>query len=158
MIVVSDTGPFHYLLLLGEVDILPTLYGAVVIPETVRQEMQHEGTPSIVQEWVASLPDWVIVRQPLHLLPLALDPGEQAAISLAVETGADLVLIDERKGRQVAEAHSLVAVGTLGILLKAAQEGIIDLADALVRLQKTNFYISEAMVRTLLSSQTTEQK
>ncbi len=57
----------------------------------------------------------------------------------------------------MAEAHSLITIGTLGILLKATEEGMLDLADALARLQKTNFYVSEAMVRTLLASQSSEQ-
>lgn len=158
MIVVSDTGPLNYLIRLDVITVLPKLYGSVVIPEMVRQEMSHAGSPAPVRAWAAQLPDWVSVGQTQSLLPLTLDAGELAAISLAVAIGADLILMDDLHGRRAAASQNLKTTGTLGILAEAAAAGMLDLADALTRLQQMGFYVSETLVRTLLSSQTTEQK
>ena len=153
MIVISDTGPLNYLLLLEVVEVLPRLHGTVTIPEAVRQEMLHSGAPEVVRVWASRLPPWVIVRQPQFLLPLPLDPGERAALSLAVEFQADLVLMDERRGRQEARALVLETIGTLGILANAAGAGLLDLADTLAKLQQTGFYVSEALIKKLLAAQ-----
>ena len=56
MIVVSDTGPLNYLPLIGAAEVLPPLYGAVIIPEAVRQEMMHPNTPEIVFQWASQMP------------------------------------------------------------------------------------------------------
>ncbi len=156
MIVVSDTSPFNYLLLLEAVEVLPRLYGSVIMPEAVRQEMLHPGAPEVVRVWAAQLPSWIIIRRPQVLLPLALDSGERAAISLAMEAGAGLVLMDERKGRQEAQARNLKTIGTLGILVNAAGAGLLDLADALAKLQQTDFYVSEKLIKTVLAAQASE--
>ena len=153
MIVVSDTSPFNYLLLLEAVEVLPQLYDAVIIPEAVQQEMLHPNTPDIVRAWAAQLPPWIIIRQPQSLLSLQLDMGERAAISLAVEISANLILIDERRGRDAAKANNLVTIGTLGILAQAARAGLVDLADALARLQQAGSYVSRELVETLLATQ-----
>lgn len=149
MIVVSDTGPLNYLLLIEAVEILPSLYGAIVIPETVRQEMTHPNAPESVFQWAMQPPEWVSAHQPQTLLSLGLDPGEQAAISLAVEMGADLILMDERRGRREAQAQGLAVTGTLGVLAAAAQAGLIDMADAITRLSRTRFRASPALISAL---------
>jgi len=153
VIVVSDTGPLNYLLLLEAVDVLPRLHGTVTVPEAVRQEMLHHGAPEVVRAWASQLPEWVILREPQSLLPLPLDAGERAAISLAVEAHADLVLMDERRGRQEAQARGLQTIGTLGILVNAAGAGLLDLADVLAKLQQSGFYVSEGLIRKLLTAQ-----
>lgn len=157
MIVVSDTGPLNYLIRLDAIAVLPELYGSIVVPEMVRQEMSHSGSPAVVRAWAAQPPAWANLGKPQSVLPLTLDAGELVAISLAVEISADLVLMDDQKGRRAA-SQKLKTTGTLGILAEAAAAGILDFADALTRLQQTGFYISEALVKTLLALQTTEQK
>jgi len=149
VIVVSDTSPFNYLLLLEAVEVLPRLYGSVIVPEAVRQEMLHRRAPKVVRSWASQLPHWIIIRRPQVLLPLPLDAGERAAISLAVEVDASLILMDERRGRQEAQARELQTIGTLGILVNAAGAGLLDLADALAKLQQTDFYVSEKLIKTL---------
>lgn len=147
MIVVSDTGPLNYLLWIDAIDLLPQLYGSVIIPEAVRQELAHTNAPERVRQWAAALPEWVSVRTPAALLTLPLDIGEQEAISLAVEIDADLLLIDDRPGREVAEAQALIVTGTLGVLVLAAQHGLLDLEQALDRLRQTNFRVTPALLQ-----------
>ncbi len=62
MIVIADTSPLNYLVLIGEVDILRLLYQRVVIPEGVLRELQHPETPAAVSEWIARRPGWLEVK------------------------------------------------------------------------------------------------
>lgn len=156
MIVISDTGPLNDLIRLEAAEVLPALYETVTVPDAVRQEMLHPHAPEAVQAWAARLPTWAVLRQPQSLLPLALDAGERAAISLAVEVCADLVLIDERCGRQEAQAQNLKTIGTLGILVDAARSDLLNLTDALARLQRMGFHVSEALIQTVLAAQASE--
>ncbi len=156
MIVVSDTGPLNYLLRLDVIEVLPQLYGSVVIPEIVRQEMRHPNAPAVVRAWAESLPEWVILRQPQALLSIKLDAGELAAISLAAEMHADLILMDDLRGRQAVDAQNLKIVGTLGILDNAARNSLIDFTDAIAKLRQAGFYVSEAVIQNLLNTQASE--
>jgi hypothetical protein len=92
------------------------------------------------------LPPWIEVRRTAGLPDAALadlDPGERDAIQLAQEEQADLLLIDERRGRLEAKRRGLATTGTLGVLLVAAQKGLIDAAAAYQQLTtKTNFRCS----------------
>ena len=71
MAVVSNTTPLNYLILTGEVDLLLTLYGQVLVPESVIAELRHPRAPEKVREWIASLPEWIEVRP---VLPTGSDP------------------------------------------------------------------------------------
>lgn len=86
MIVVADTSPIHYLVMIEREWLLPALYGRVLIPPAVVSELSHESTPETVRKWLAARPDWLQIRQPAQGLgPEAdLDPGEREAIALAV--------------------------------------------------------------------------
>jgi hypothetical protein len=84
----------------GEVDLLRELYGEVIIPPQYG-ELQAESTPAAVQSWLLNAPDWLKVRSARQLLLdrtalEALDAGEQEAIELTVELGADLLLMDDQ--------------------------------------------------------------
>ena len=68
-----------------------------------------------------------------------LDPGERDAIQLALERSPILLLIDERQGAKVAKALNILTTGTLGIIVKAAESGLIEVDEALDRLSQTNF-------------------
>ena len=76
MIVVADTGPLHYLVLIGAVDVLAPLYTRVLVPQTVFEELQDSGAPSAVQAWIAQPPKWLEVRPDPPLAPTIaiLDP------------------------------------------------------------------------------------
>lgn len=75
-----------------------------------------------------------------------LHPGELAAISLAQELKADLLLIDESRGRQAAADRQIPFTGTIGVLELAADEKLLDLRDAFERVKKTDFWISHELL------------
>src|SRR5271170_8037457 len=105
MIVVADTSPIHYLVQLGEADLLPALYGRVLLPSAVVKELHHPKAAASVTFWLASLPAWISVQPPVPDPDpeLAfLDPGEREAIQIAEEHPSSLLLIDERRGRREA--------------------------------------------------------
>lgn len=119
MIVVADTTPLNYLLLIGAVDVLPALYKTVWIPPAVHQELQRERTPLEVRDWAAKLPAWCEVRPvgPHIDSELSeLDAGERQAIQLALESGIETILLDQREGRRVALRHRLRVTGTVAVL------------------------------------------
>ena len=152
MIVVSDTSPINYLLLIDQIELLPRLFGQLVIPEAVRDEMLVPDAPSALRAWIADPPTWLTVQSvpTIDETLSSLDPGEQAAITLAQNISADLLVIDERLGRRTAIERGIPIIGTLGILDEAANQGLIDLSDAITRLQTTNFRISRRIIKTLL--------
>jgi predicted nucleic acid-binding protein len=126
MIVVADTSPVQYLVRIGAIHLLETLYGGITIPDAVLQELQAQDGPLPVRAWSSSLPSWVqvhSVRQPLTYSQSNLHRGEREAIALAEEIHATLLLIDDRAGAQVALNRGLTITGTLGVLVEAAQRG-----------------------------------
>jgi len=149
MTVVSNTSPLNYLVLIGLQDILPALFGHVLIPEAVRHELGSPAAPQPVRDFLDTGPSWLDCRVVSQVPPdlQQLDPGEQEAIALAQSVGARLVLLDERKGRQVAQALGLTVSGTLGVLDLAARRGLVDLADALKRLEQTTFRATPRLLR-----------
>ncbi|MGG6295020.1 DUF3368 domain-containing protein [Leptolyngbya sp. AN02str] len=153
MIVVADTSPINYLLLINQIDLLPRLFQQIIIPEIVRDEMLDPDAPPVLQQWIANPPSWLTIQTvPIIDTTLSsLDPGEQAAITLAQTLPADLLIIDERLGRRIAEERGIAIIGMLGILDDAADQGLINLAEVLARLQQTNFRVSRSIIQTLLN-------
>jgi predicted nucleic acid-binding protein len=153
MIVVSDTSPICYLILIERIDLLPRLYEQVVIPQEVQNELADERSPAEVQRWIAQPPDWLTVQatntSPDTRLD-SLDPGERAAILLTEQLGADVLVMDEMLGRQLARARGLRVVGLLGILEEAGRLGWIDLPIVLQQLQQTSFRVSEPLIQQML--------
>ena len=153
MLIVSDTSPVNYLVLIDEIEILPKIYGKIFLPQTVLEELKHTKAPVPVKHWTAHLPDWAEVRAP-HL-PASPDlgflgSGEREAILLAEELHADVLLIDDRQGHVYAAKHGLRTIGTTGVLEQAAALGLIDLPSAINRLLLTNFHISGEIIQDLL--------
>ena len=109
-----------------------------------------------MRNWAEAQLPWVRVHtvDPEAVADLAdsLDSGEREAIAVARILNADLVVIDERAGRREARRWNLAVTGTLGVLLAAADRGFIDLAQALERLQRTNFHMSPKLRAALLRS------
>ena len=156
MIVVSDTSPINYLLLIDQLDLLPRLFQQIIIPDVVRDEMLDLGAPPVLQQWISDSPPWLTVQavSVIDETLNALDLGEQAAITLAQTLPADLLIIDERLGRQIACDRGLPIIGTLGILDDAADQGLIDLAETIAQLQQTSFRVSRRIIQALLNKQT----
>jgi predicted nucleic acid-binding protein len=152
MIVVSDAGPLHYLVLISQIELLPRLYGQVVVPITVVTELQHLRTPDVVRTWIGTPPAWLDIRNTnVDSTGTSLGVGELAAITLAEQLDADLVLMDDLDGRLEAERRHLKVIGTLGVLRDAAFQQLIDLPQALDQLRQTNFFISPAVLQSLLA-------
>jgi predicted nucleic acid-binding protein len=155
MLVVADTSPINYLVLLEQTAVLPTLYTRVLLPLAVVTELQDLEAPAAVRAWVANLPAWCAVRQPaLRGEPETfahLGAGEREAILLAQEVRADVVLMDEADGRQAARSRALTVTGTLGVLERAAERGLLDLPSTLARLLTTSFRVREELIQGMLA-------
>lgn len=153
MIVVADTSPLNYLILIGAVDLLPSLYGSIYTAPACVSELRAPGAPEEVRRWFENRPDWMVTTAPEEVSDprLAhLDLGEREAISLALQLRADLVLIDERDGRMAAEACGLSVAGTLRVLAEGAAIGLVNLAEAFARLRHTTFRVNPRLMESLL--------
>ncbi|HEY1207742.1 MAG TPA: DUF3368 domain-containing protein [Terracidiphilus sp.] len=148
MIVVADTTPLNYLILIAEIELLPALYESVLIPLEVHRELLKPNTPPQVRAWAANLPVWCEVRSVISVPDAALqelDAGERDAIQLALDAGVDTLLMDEREGRREALRRHLFVTGTVAVLEKAAQRGWIDFRSVLQKLEQTNFRLSASL-------------
>ena len=150
MIVVSDTTALTTLMKCGLEHVLPALYSEVLVPQAVADELL---------DFHAALPAWCIVRETpasplLDDLRAAIDPGEAEAIALAYDHQADLVLLDDKKGRRRAEALGLDCLALPAVLVAAKRAGLIaSLAEAFANLGKQGRYgVSESAAQVLLHS------
>ena len=150
MLVVSDTSPVTALLQIGRAELLRDLFGTVCIPRAVHEELAlfHAMVPGFIE-----IRD-VLDRSRVRALEKSLDLGEAEAIVLAVESSADHLLMDERRGRSIATAAGVPVIGLVGVLLLAKQRSLIpSLRDCLTDLQaKAGFYLSEELVAKALAA------
>ena len=101
MVIVADTSPINYLVLIDEIGLLPQLYTRVLIPPAVFDELTHPAAPSPVRDWTERHPSWLEVMSPKNTIALAqLDLGESQAIALASELGVSVVLIGRASCRE----------------------------------------------------------
>lgn len=150
MIVVADASPLNYLVLIDEVEILPAIFGRVLLPQAVFNELQNPGTSLKVRDWIVNAPSWIEIRHVASRAApplITLDPGEREAIQLALELGIGTVLMDESQGRKQAELLNLEVRGTLGILERGSSIGKTNFRHALTKLLKTNFRASPALIQ-----------
>jgi len=153
MVVVADTGPLNYLVLIGVVECLRELFGRVTLPAAVRAELQHPRTPDPVYRWISNPPEWIefLPSAPLgDLAPPDLGAGESFAIALALSLRADLILLDDRRAVAAARTFGLRAIGTIGLLDRAALRSLIDLPNAVAKLRETNFRCRPDLLEALL--------
>lgn len=118
------------------------MYGRVVIPRAVHEELLRPVAPEIVRAWISGAPAWLEIRIPNNVPDSSLaklDPGERDAIMLATELRADQLIVDDREGRKQAEERHIPVIGMLGVLKEAATLGLLDLRVAVERLQTTSF-------------------
>jgi predicted nucleic acid-binding protein len=159
MLVVSDATPIHYLVLIDEIDLLYDLYGKIVIPTAVIEELSAPQTPLEVQSWIATLPLWTSVARPSSsaVLPfVSLGLGEREAIELARGAGNSILLTDDLKARIAAESLGIQVVPTIRVLSTASDLSLVDFHDALDRLKQTNFRISRTVVEGILLRKSVE--
>jgi len=142
MIVVADTTPLNYLILIEKISVLPSIFSFVVVPKAVIQEMSHPKAPLVVSEWANCPPDWVDVRD-ASLVPSltrgGLGRGETSAISIALEFGIGQILMDDKKAVLEATDQGLKIITTFLVLEIAAAKGLLDLESAIASLAATNF-------------------
>jgi predicted nucleic acid-binding protein len=117
-----------YLIGVGHAELLAGLFGELLIPPGVAVELADKGAPHAVREWIGQPPAWLRIR-PLHSPPdaelmAALDPGEREAIQLTTEQKADVLIMDERRGRAIAQRRGLPLTGALGVLGDAYQRAL----------------------------------
>ena len=155
MIVVVDTSPLIALDRIGYLYILKELFGAVIRPQSVADELIagrriYGGSSELFDaDWIENHADpaEIIFRK-------ELGAGETAAIILAKKLNADLVLLDDLAARNVATQLGLSVSGTLGILLAAHKKGRLpDLKSALSTLTDCGFRLSDDLRRTILKQQ-----
>ncbi len=157
MTVVSDASPLIGLAAVGKLDLLRSLYGEVWIPEAVHREAVASRPDAPGGDAIGASP-WVRVRpvtdaRLVAALAVELDPGEAAAIALAAEADATLLLMDERRGRAVATRMGLRVIGALGTLVEAKGRGLLDAVrptlDAMA--QDAGFRVSDRLYARVLA-------
>ena len=160
MIVISDTTPIITLIKINRIDLLEKLFGEVFIPEVVFRELTT-NTAFANEAEIVKASSFLKVKtvqnqQSLSILQAVsgLDDGESEAIILAGELGSDALIIDERKGRKIAQKLGITITGTIGILIQAHNENMISTENAklyLEQLKNSNIRLSEALIQEALS-------
>jgi predicted nucleic acid-binding protein len=152
MIVISDTSPLIHLAACNHLHLLKLLYGQIVIPISVDEEIRLKGKDEDIKLQVSSA-DWIITksaidRKLVNQLDQKLDGAEAEAIVLAIELNADLLLIDEGKGRTIAQQFHLKTGGVLSVLIEAKRQKLIPDVKPLIEqmIQLTGFRISEELL------------
>lgn len=156
MVVVSDTSPISGLYRIGHLHLLQLLYRELVIPNAVFEELlQLQAFGYDLKEILAA--DWIAVKSPLPSIQLEklrqeLDAGEAEAIALSEELHADLLLIDEAKGRVFAKQTGVLVIGLLGVLIEAKTEGHIPMVQPLMDklIREIKFRVSPALYKLVL--------
>ncbi|MBC7878375.1 MAG: DUF3368 domain-containing protein [Anaerolineales bacterium] len=156
MIVVSDTTPLIGLASIDRLELLYALFGEVYIPQAVFDETVTFGRETSKAKQKVSDANWIhVIKVKDHLAVNVLldemDLGEVETIILASELNADWVLMDEKKGRRKLTQLNIPKIGTIGILLKAKQFGLISIIKPEIeKLQKSGFSISSFVVEEVL--------
>jgi predicted nucleic acid-binding protein len=146
-VVISDTSPLNYLVQIGHEDILSKLFPSVIVPPEVVAELLHPRAPATVRTWAEKLPSWISVQASTKPLTADIDAGELAALSLAVEIGVNVVLIDDAAAREAALRLGLKPLGTLRVIELAGERGFLDLNAALTKLEKSSFRVRPELLR-----------
>lgn len=147
----ADSSPLIYLPRIGALHLLHKLFGSVVVPQPVWAEVV-ERQPDAPGVDVLRQAEWIrVVVTESPEVELGLDPGETAAIVLAEAIKADLLLIDERAGREVAQSRGITVRGTLGVLVQARLTGALPaLRPSVDSLVAEGFRVARGLIRQAL--------
>ena len=138
--IVSDTSCLILLEKIGELELLHSVFGEIVI------------TNNVASEYRLALPEWIVVKNPSNqtfqrILHANIDIGEASAIALALELTDCLLIIDDAKGRNLARELGIALTGTLGVFLEAKRNGLIDeVGPMLIKIQATDFRLSSQVI------------
>lgn len=153
--VVVNTTPLIALSHVGQLDILRKLYGEIIIPEAVYREVSVK-TESACKKAVDSSLSWIRVEKIQNQMAKSmyktqLHDGEVEVMILSLELGADVVIIDDANAKKHAKYLELPVTGTLGILIKAKQEGYVhELKPILHQMVENGIYISSKLTEMCL--------
>jgi uncharacterized protein len=146
--VITDTSPIQYLYQLAQLDLLPTLYGQIKMPQVVADELAQGLVQGISLPDPTSLPWITLCPVPSSILIPNLPnlgAGEREALSLATSIPDSLVILDDALARNYAQKLKISVTGTLGVLLKGKQSGYVEaIAPLLDQLNALNFRLSPA--------------
>ena len=140
MPVISNSSPLIALTQIGRLDLVRRLYTRIYIPPAVARE---------VEPTVAKRPDWVLVQKlarPLQPITVSgsIGPGEREVISLGVELGAALLIVDEQPARRLATSVGLRVIGTVGLLMAGKERGFLDkIRPELDQLRAVRFFMDQ---------------
>lgn len=154
MITICDTSPLLYLHLSRQLEILPQLYGRIIIPPAVRIELK-QGAKQGVDVPIVEQIDWIL-ELPLKsqlVLPLVTDlgPGETESIGLELEHPKSRIILDDQLARQFAKLNHLHFTGTLGVLLRAKKEGIVRTLKPIIEdLKNSGMWLDDSLIRWVL--------
>jgi predicted nucleic acid-binding protein len=143
-IIISDTSCLIILDKIDELELLMKVGHSVYV------------TPIILEEFARSLPEWISVASPINtqfqqILELELNKGEASAIALSLDIDNSILIIDELKGRKIADKLGLRYSGTFGLILKAKQLGVISSVKPILnKIRSTNFRFDEQLFETVL--------
>jgi uncharacterized protein len=159
MPVVSNTSPISNLAVIDRLELLRAQFGRIDIPPAVHAELGRLPHPDALQRLETAFHvGWLRVTPLKHAVPLdlasALDPGEAAALALALELNASLALLDESSARLHAARLGIAHVGILGVLLRAKNSGHLpSLTDEIRRLRaEARFFVGSALEKRLLAA------
>ena len=155
---VCNTSPLLVLAKIQRLDLLTQLYARLVIPRAVFDEIGAKADDAAAQiQALVATPRVTVQRatpQTLAGLPVDLGAGEREAIALALETAADLVVLDDQAGRRLARARGLQVTGTVGVLVEARARGLLPaLRPELDRLRAAGLWLAEAFDQRLCQAE-----
>lgn len=142
-VIIADTSCLIIYDRINKLEILQNTFEGLIVTKEVAEEY-------------GELPDWIKIREledEAQYLKLTKDlgKGEASSIALALEIKNSLLILDEKKGRKIAEELGVEIIGSLGVLIKAKDKGIIkSVKEVLVLIEKTDFRISEVIKKKLL--------
>lgn len=155
-LVVADTSPLLNLSLIDRLDLLERQFPRVTVPEQVWTELEEgeEGLDPLRTRRERGFLAVVPVERTDLFVEIAheLDLGETAAICYAIQEDADLLLVDERDGRRVARRHGIAVTGAIGVLLREARHGDLDIEAELDALREAGFWISDDLYQEVITA------
>ncbi|MCA1625835.1 MAG: DUF3368 domain-containing protein [Acidobacteria bacterium] len=143
--ILSDTSCLIIFGKIGELELLHRVFGEIII------------TGDVTDEYGLPLPEWISIRNPHNknyqqILEASVDKGEASAIALAVESGDCLLIIDDLKGRNLAEQLGINITGTFGVIVEAKLSGVINsVKPILAKIKQTDFRLSDDLEKKVLS-------
>lgn len=125
-LVIADTGALISLGLVGHIDLIEKVFGDYYIANAVWEELQAYENPEFEKSLLFHLKKRVVKIKSRNHLSVIMDYGESESVILYEELNADYLLIDDNKARIIAESFDVNCIGSIGLLIKAKQKGLVN--------------------------------